>query len=347
MGDIRGLQDFLQNPDKDQAAIIEQMERFGIIGQSPSIIAAFQRVVKAAKSNANILIEGESGTGKEIFAQSVHSLGARSSERLVKLNCAEIPENLMESELFGYEKGAFTGATQRKIGKFEHANHGSIFLDEISEMSLPLQSKMLRVIEGNTINRVGGLQSISIDVRIISATNRNLWQQAIKNLFREDLYYRLNVIYLHLPPLRERREDIPILINHFINKYMKEEKVEIESINEDVIKLFISFSWPGNVRQLKNVIYHSIIMSEDKKISIENMPQNIFSSLGSLNDNHSNPSYIKKDNVIITDIDLNEMERAQIISALEQAHWKISEAAGIMGIHRNTLTQKMKRLRIK
>ncbi len=213
-------------------------------------------------------------------------------------------------------------------------------------MSLSLQSKMLRVIEDKVITRVGGLENIPIDVRIVAATNRDLWQHVTKARFREDLYYRLNVIYLRLPPLRERREDIPILINHFINYYMNAENVRIDSIDEDVIKVLLASGWSGNVRQLENAIHHAIIMTYDSKISLEDIPENIFASLSSGNI-HTITDFIKKDNVVITNLELNEMEKSQIINALEISHWKISEAASILGVHRNTLSQKMKRFGIK
>ncbi len=346
MAFIRGVEGFLQKPDQESLPVIEEMRGFGIIGQSKSVIQAFTRAQKAAKSNANILIEGESGTGKEIFSQAVHSMGKRSGGPFIKLNCAEIPETLLESELFGYEKGAFTGAGKRKLGKFEMANAGTIFLDEISEMSLSLQSKMLRVIEDKTITRVGGLENIPIDVRILSATNRDLWQHVSRKQFREDLYYRLNVIYFRLPPLRERRDDIPLLIDYFIKIYAKRENVIIRSIDDEVIRLLVSLSWSGNVRQLENVIHHAIIMTYDDRISLEDIPENIYSSIpaGAI---HSVDGYVKKDNVIITDIDLNEMEKTQILKALEQSRWRISEAAEILGIHRNTLRQKINKHNLK
>jgi transcriptional regulator with PAS, ATPase and Fis domain len=344
---MTGIEKFVEMPDADKLEIIQQMRGFGIVGQSKAIMTAFLKAKKAANSNANVLIEGESGTGKELFSQAIHSLGLRSSGPMVKLNCAEIPETLLESELFGYEKGAFTGAAHRKIGKFELANNGTIFLDEISEMSLPLQSKLLRVIEDKTISRVGGLENIPINVRIVSATNRDLWQYVKKGQFREDLYYRLNVIYLHLPPLRDRREDVPILIDHFIRNYMQIENVKVNSIDEDVVKLLLSFNWFGNVRQLENIIHHTIIMTYDDKITMEDMPENISSFTSVSNDQQIEDGFIKKEDVIITSLDLEEMEKSQIIKALEKAHWKISEAARILGIHRNTLTQKIKKHNIK
>ncbi len=342
---VKGLESFIEKSDPNYLDLIRQMRQFGIIGQSQKIIQAFMKLQKAAKSYANVLIEGESGTGKDLFAQAVHSLSPRNGGPMVKLNCAEIPENLLESELFGYERGAFTGATKRKIGKFELANTGTIFLDEISEMSLSLQSKMLRVIEDKVITRVGGLENIPIDVRIVSATNRDLWQHTTKGRFREDLYYRLNVIYLHLPALRERKEDIPLLIDHFIKAYKKVENTQIDSMDENAVKILLSFGWSGNVRQLENAIHHAIIMTYDRKISIDDIPENIISSLSGVVTS-AIMDYAKKDHVVITNLDLNEMEKSQIVNALDQSRWNISEAAKILGIHRNTLSQKMKRLSI-
>ncbi len=346
MSFIKGVEGFIQKPAPDFLPIIEEMNKYGIIGQSKNIVQAYTKAQKAAQSNACILIEGESGTGKEIFCQAIHNIGMRYSGPFVKLNCAEIPETLLESELFGYEKGAFTGAGKRKIGKFELANNGTIFLDEISEMTLSMQSKMLRVIEDKTITRVGGLENIPINVRILSATNRDLWQHVNRKQFREDLYYRLNVIYFRLPPLRERREDIPLLIDYFMKLYMKNENILIRSVDEEVIRLLISLSWSGNVRQLENVIHHSIIMTYDDRISLEDIPENIYSSIppGAI---HSISGFVKKDDVIITDIDLNEMEKTQILKALEQSRWKITEASEILGIHRNTLRQKIKKHNLK
>ena len=343
---VAGLENFVQRPDENQSPIINEMQKFGIIGYSEAIIQAFQKVKKASKSNANILIQGESGTGKELFAVAAHFMGERKNHNLVKLNCAAIPEMLLESELFGYERGAFTGAVNKKIGKFELAHSGTIFLDEIGEMSLALQSKMLRVIEDKTITHVGGLETISVDVRIISATNRDLWQEVKRNRFREDLYYRINVIFLHLPPLRDRREDIPLLINHFVKRYTEIERIRISSIDEEVVKLLLSYNWTGNVRQLENAIHHAMIMNEDENISLEDLPGNIVASTGNV-ENEALSGYIKKDNVIITDLDLDEMEKAQIVRALEQSKWKISKASELLGIHRNTLCQKMKKYRLK
>jgi transcriptional regulator with PAS, ATPase and Fis domain len=344
---ISGLENFVEAVPPEKASIVEEMNGFGIIGQSDTIIQAFLRVKKSAKSNANILIQGESGTGKELFAIANHYMGIRCDGTIVKINCAAIPENLLESELFGYEKGAFTGAVRKKIGKFELADKGTIFLDEIGEMSLSLQAKILRVIEDKTISRVGGLETISIDVRIISATNLDLWQEVRKGNFREDLYYRLNVIFLHLPPLRERREDTPLLINHFIKRYRELESIEINAIDPDVVKLLISFNWPGNVRQLENVIHHAMIMTESDKITLSDIPENIFTSISSVSKTNPLDGYIKKDNVIITDLDLEEMEKSQILKALEKSHWKMTKAANLLGIHRNTLTQKMKKYNLK
>lgn len=343
---IKGIDGFLSSKPADKVELISEMLSFGIVGQSQSIIQAYQRAKKAARSNANILIQGESGTGKELFANAAHEIGVRSDGPMIKLNCAAIPETLLESELFGYEKGAFTGATRKKIGKFELANKGTIFLDEIGEMSLSLQSKILRVIEDKIISRVGGLEPINIDVRIISATNRDLWQEVQQEKFREDLYYRLNVIFLHLPPLRERREDIPLLIDNFIRRFKLSEGIEIDRIDEEVVKLLITSNWPGNVRQLENVIHHAMIMTDDTSIKLTDIPENVFTNTAQ-ESNSEIDGFIKKDNVIITDFDLEEMEKSQIIKALEKSHWKVTKAAELLGIHRNTLSQKMKKYSLK
>ncbi len=346
---IKGIEKFVEKPSADRLEIIKEMQHFKIMGQSDAITNAFHKAKKSSASNANILIQGESGTGKELFALATHYMSKRQEGPLVKLNCAAIPETLLESELFGYEKGAFTGATKKKIGKFEHATGGTIFLDEIGEMSLSLQAKMLRVIEDKNIAHVGGLETIQIDVRIISATNLDLWQEVSKSKFREDLYYRLNVIYLHLPPLRDRRDDIPMLIDFFIKRYMSIENIKISSIDEEVVKLLISFNWPGNVRQLENVLHHAMIMTDNEKLTLDDIPESIFSSTPAPQESSSGnlSGYIKKDNVIITDLDLEEMEKSQILKALEKARWKMSKAAELLGIHRNTLTQKMKKYRLK
>ncbi len=345
---IKGIEKFVEKPAGDKQELIQEMNGFHIMGQSDAICTAFNKAKKSSSSNANILIQGESGTGKELFALATHYMSRRKEGPLVKLNCAAIPETLLESELFGYEKGAFTGATKRKIGKFEHANTGTIFLDEIGEMSLSLQAKMLRVIEDKSIAHVGGLDPITIDVRIISATNLDLWQEVSRSRFREDLYYRLNVIYLHLPPLRDRRDDIPLLIDFFIKRYMSVENIKINSIDEEVVKLLISFNWPGNVRQLENVLHHAMIMTENERLTLDDIPESIFTASPAPSENNASLSgYIKKDNVIITDLDLEEMEKSQILKALEKARWKMSKAAELLGIHRNTLTQKMKKYRLK
>ncbi|URA10690.1 sigma-54 interaction domain-containing protein [Thermospira aquatica] len=343
---IPGIESYLPVPDREAVGITYTMEKLGVVGYSKAIIQTFLQAEKAAKSNANILIEGESGTGKEVFAQAIHALSRRNFGPFVKINCAEIPEMLLESELFGYEKGAFTGAQKRKIGKFELANQGTIFLDEISEMSLSLQAKMLRVIEDKTISRVGGLETIPVDVRVIAATNRKLWQYVKEGKFREDLYYRLNVVSLSLPPLRQRREDIPLLMNHFLHLYQQEEGVRIREIDPQVVKIFLQYEWSGNVRQLENAIHHAIIMTTDDVISIEDIPQQLLQQ-ERIQEESSHKPLVQKEDLVITSMDLDELEKQQIIRALDSAHWRISRAAQLLGIHRNTLTQKMKRLGIK
>ncbi|WP_125151995.1 sigma 54-interacting transcriptional regulator [Clostridium rectalis] len=239
-------------------------------GKSGNVLDALALATKAARSNATVLIRGESGTGKELIAEGIHYASQKSLGPFIRVNCASIPVNLIESELFGHEKGAFTGAVKRKLGKFELANNGTIFLDEIGELEKSLQAKILRVIQNREIQRVGGEDTLKVDVRIIAATHRNLELMIKKGEFREDLYYRLNVIPIILPPLRERKEDIPLLIEHFINKIKGNNK--IEGINRQAINILINYNWPGNVRELENVIERVLALTDNKIISVEDLP---------------------------------------------------------------------------
>ena len=233
---------------------------------------ALNLVGRVAPSQATVLILGESGTGKELFARAIHYAGPRAGKPLVKVNCAALPENLLESELFGHEKGAFTGAVARRIGRFEQADQGSIFLDEIGDLSPALQSKLLRVLQEKEIERVGSNQTIKIDVRVIAATNRNLEEAIRKGAFREDLYYRLNVVTLSLPPLRERKEDIPILIDHFLKKYSRENKKEVSSLTKEAKDLLLHYDYPGNVRELENIIERAVVLCRGENITSQDLP---------------------------------------------------------------------------
>ncbi|AOR22290.1 sigma-54 interaction domain-containing protein [Clostridium taeniosporum] len=240
------------------------------IGKSNKILEVLILATKSARSSATVLIRGKSGTGKELIAEGIHNASERKKGPFIRVNCAAIPENLIESELFGHEKGSFTGAIKRKLGKFELANNGTIFLDEIGEMNRNTQAKILRVLQYKEFQRVGGEETIKVDVRIIAATHRNLEEMVKSGDFREDLYYRLNVIPISIPSLKERIDDIPILVNHFINKFQK--KGEHKQFSKDVMNIFMSYSWNGNVRELENVIERIIALNESDVITIKDIP---------------------------------------------------------------------------
>lgn len=306
-----------------------------IIGRSTSIKAIKDFSKKAAKSTSTILIQGESGTGKELFARAIHFSSYREKRPFIPINCAAIPENLLESELFGYEEGAFTGAIKGgKTGKFELANKGTIFLDEIGDMPLHLQTKLLRVLQENLIERIGGKRFIPIDVRIIAATNKKLDDMVKDGEFREDLYYRLNVIPLYIPPLRDRKSDIPVLANRFKDKFNQKLNKNILNINEEVVDLFMNYSWPGNVRELENTIEYSINMAASASISLKDLPKRVF--------------YSKKDspNTCFERIlPLKELEKKEILKAIAKygRNKKAMEnVANALGISRATVYRKIK-----
>ena len=243
-----------------------------IIGVSGKMQQVFQKVTKVANSDATVLIRGESGTGKELIARAIHFQSKQKGQPLVEINCASIPENLLESELFGHEKGAFTGAYKMKKGKFEIADKGTLFLDEIGELPLALQAKLLRVLQEHRFTRVGGVDNIEVNVRLIAATNADLEQKMADGLFREDLYYRLNVIPVIIPPLRERLEDIGPLTDHFINKFSEKEGRAIRGINEEARKILLAYEWPGNVRELENAVENSVVMCDGDCITADDLP---------------------------------------------------------------------------
>ncbi len=267
----------------------ELSSKFGvpkIIGKSPCILDVAQKVQKVAPAKTTVLLLGESGTGKELFARAVHNLSQRRAYPFVPINCAAIPRELLESELFGHEKGAFTGADAKKLGKFELADKGTIFLDEIAEMDLSLQAKLLRVIQEGEIERVGGVRPVIIDVRIIAASNRDIEKAAEEKLFREDLFYRLNVFPIIIPPLRERKDDIPLLIDYFVDKYCSELKSQKKILSPEALELLVNYPWKGNVRELENCIERAIILSEGDAITANDIVLNrqsvLESSLGNL-----------------------------------------------------------------
>ncbi len=303
-----------------------------IIYQDDKFKQVLQQIEQVADTKTTVLITGETGTGKELVARAVHDLSPRNNKPLIKINCASLPDSLIESELFGYEKGAFTGATSRKKGKFEIADGGSIFLDEIGEIPLALQAKLLRVIQEEEFDRIGSHQTIKIDIRIIAATNRKLEQEIKVGHFREDLYYRLNVFPVHLPPLRERPKDIPPLINHFINKYNARTGRKVETVSKKCLDKLYKYQWPGNIRELENIIERAVVTSNGKQLNLD-------PHLNILLDNNSEDSFVS----------LEEYEKRYIIRILKYTSWRIrgiNGAAHILKMKPTTLHSRMKKLGI-
>jgi two-component system NtrC family response regulator len=319
---------------------VESQYRFGkIIGKSKPMRDVFETIQKVAPSNATVLIEGESGTGKELVAKSIHFNSPRRESPFVAVNCSALAESLLESELFGHEKGAFTGAVSSKKGRFELAHGGTLFLDEIGELSQNLQVKLLRVLQEKTFERVGGVRSVAVDIRVIAATNKNLKEEMTAGRFREDLFYRLNVLHIVIPPLRERREDIRLLVNHFIEKYSSERKSAppVRGFAQDVDRLFYEYSWPGNVRELENVIERVMILSPHETITIDDLPRGFKSNL----DNALHLDGIPASAKLYETLEM--VERAMIQRALKMADNVQAHAAETLGIGKSGLNQKIKR----
>lgn len=314
-----------------------------IIGVSEAILKAKKIAKKASNSNSSVLIYGDTGTGKELFAQSIHYGGIRANKPFIAQNCAAIPEALLEGILFGTEKGGFTGAIERE-GIFEQANGGTLMLDEINSMSLPLQAKLLRVLQEGYIRRVGGTKDIAVDVRIIATTNEPPFESLKKGTLRKDLFYRLNVIFIHIPSLTERKEDIPILVDHFISKYNRILGKKVEAISNDVLNQFMAYTWPGNVRELANVIEGAMnIVDEGESILTKN---DFISSMHIIKSmSYRNPFEFESRNRSLPVI-LEEIERDLVLSALENNNYNITKAAQELGIKRQTLQHKMKKFGI-
>ena len=306
-----------------------------IIGRSPAMISLLETVAHVAPSEATVMITGESGTGKELIAGVIHHNSPRKDGPFVKINCAAITETLLESELFGHEKGAFTGADRKKEGRFYQANHGSIFLDEVSEMPLTMQVKLLRVLQERELTRVGGEKVIPVDVRVIAATNKNLVDLKNRELFREDLYYRLNVVSLEIPPLTERRDDIPLLAQHFLEIFVDKNKKEIKGFTPKAMDQLIRYDWPGNVRELMNAIERAVVLARTDYLDDQDF--SILQPL--LPQAASAPSDVGN----IANIPLEEVEKAAILRMLESVVGNKSEAARRLGITRKTLHKKLKK----
>jgi two-component system, NtrC family, nitrogen regulation response regulator GlnG len=330
-----------------------------IIGNSSAMRDVYKTIGKVAPSDITILIQGESGTGKELIARAIHFNSKRLGKPFIAINCAAIPKELLESELFGFEKGAFTGAVERKLGKFEQANGGTIFLDEIGDMPLDLQSKILRVLQEKEVMRTGGNQSIPINTRIVAATNQDLEEKVQNKSFREDLFYRLNVVPIRLVPLRERKEDIPLLVEYFLNKSCSEMELPVKNCGSDVLRLLTNHSWPGNVRELENTIKRAVILSSDQLLTADDFsglrqhgssaPKNEDISLESLVDMKLRSSLGNLDKMEAGDlygIVLEQIERPLIRFVLEKTRGNQVKAADVLGINRNTLRKKIQDLDI-
>lgn len=309
------------------------------IGDSPEIHKVFRIIEKVADTDSTVLILGESGTGKELVAKALHYNSMRRDKPLIPVNCGAIPEDLLESELFGHEKGAFTNAIRTRIGRFELSNNGTIFLDEIAEMSPHLQVKLLRVLQEQEFERLGGTKTIKCNIRVIAATNKDLDKLVLENKFREDLYYRLRVIPIQIPPLRDRRSDIPLLIHHFVEHMVKIRKKPINNVSKDVIKAFMGYEWPGNVRELENIIERMVILTDTNELTVQDLPDKILQKHRS---ESVGPSMIPDDGFSLSSA-INEYERLLIIRALEKADWVKNRAAKLLNMNRTTLVEKIKK----
>ena len=335
--EIEALKNQLQAENKYLQEEIKLNNNFEeIVSKSNVFHKVLQQVEQVAPTDATVLIMGESGTGKELVATAIHNISNRSKRPLVKINCATLPANLIESELFGHEKGAFTGALERKIGRFELADGGTIFLDEIGELPVELQSKLLRVLQEGEFERLGNPKTMRVNVRVIAATNRHLQTAIEKKEFREDLYYRLNVFPVHCPPLRERKEDIPILVKHFLKKHEGKMVKKISNVETKVMDALMMYNWPGNIRELENLIERAMILSSGSILEAGDwLPRT------NINANGNDQKSLLK---------LEEVEKDHIIETLKKVHWKVSGdkgAAKILGLNPTTLEARMKKLGIK
>jgi len=319
---------------RENRGLLETLQaRDQIIGQSQALREVMDLCHRVAKSNATVLLLGETGTGKELNAKAIHNASPRADKPWVAINCAALPETLLESELFGHEAGAFTGAVGRKLGRFEVADGGTLFLDEIGDLSPAIQIKLLRVLQEREFVRVGGTKTVACDVRIIAATNRDL-QQAIKEgAFREDLYYRLNVFPIRLPPLRERREDIPLLVNHFVERASVELNMPQPTVSDEATALLASYHWPGNIRELQNVIERAVLMADGKAIDATHLPREVVGE-------SAGPVVAKGDG------SLWGYEKAMIVKVLQENNWNQSKAARALGISRDNLRYRIKKFKI-
>ncbi|MBP1696473.1 MAG: response regulator with CheY-like receiver, AAA-type ATPase, and DNA-binding domain [Deltaproteobacteria bacterium] len=328
---IKDLHDELRREKDKNILLTQALEKrysFGnILGKNTRMQEVFELISDIADTDSTVLIQGESGTGKELIARAIHFNSYRKNKPFVVANCSAYSQNLLESELFGHEKGSFTGAIRRKIGRFELANGGTIFLDEIGEVSPPTQILLLRVLQDHRFERVGGEETLEVDVRVIAATNKNLTEEMKKGTFREDLYYRLNVIPIFVPPLRERKDDIPLLASYFLQKFSRERGKEVTGFSPEVIEILLAHSWPGNVRELENVIDHAIIISKQDKVLSKDLPQFFF----------QRPLPPQEFTT------LQDYEKNLILKTLQDTNWNKHKTSKKLNINRSTLYGKIKR----
>ena len=331
--------------EEENTRLRSEIDRLGsrgkIVGESREMNQLFNKIEKVGPSDVTVLIQGESGSGKELVAKEIHKISSRKNRPMITMNCAALPETLIESELFGHEKGAFTGATERRLGKFELADKGTIFLDEIGDMSPNTQAKVLRVLQEQSFERLGGTETLRVDVRLISATHKDLLKEIKEGNFREDLYYRLKVVEISLPPLRNRREDIIILAENFIQYFSDKHRKNVKSISNDAVKIFTKYSWPGNVRELQNVIESAVVMANAETLEISDFPEEISNSDINRSFDYNLPFRDAKKIVVDT------FERDFVSRKLAENNGNISKTAEALGMHRQSLQQKIKDLNMK
>ncbi len=318
-------QNLIEENIKLRQKIADRFHFEGIIAKSPKMLKIFELIRIVAPTNATVLITGETGTGKEVVARAIHHQSKRRNKPFIATSCAALPESLLESELFGHEKGSFTGAVERKKGKFEASDKGTLFLDEIGEINANTQVHLLRALEEKKVTRIGSNEEIAVDVRVITATNKDLRHMVMQGQFREDLYYRLKVVTINLPALKDRREDILPLAEHFLKKYAEENGKDVINLSPEVIEFMLNYSWPGNVRELENMIEHGVILSTSSAVTMAELPQDII---------HPTPAEEKT---------IEAMTKNHILRVLEETKGNISEAAKILGVQRMTLYNKLKK----
>ena len=343
----RGAFDYLQKPYDKEALLgtinraLDKLEAIDteIVSASPNMENVKKMILRVARSNSTVLIRGESGTGKELIARAIHNQSPRSAEMFQAVNCAAINENLLESELFGHERGSFTGAHAEKKGLFEVADRGTLFLDEIAELDVAMQAKLLRALQEHKIRRVGGTHETNVDVRVVAATNRDLRAMVADGRFRDDLYYRINVLSIDVPPLRERREDIPVLIDFFLKKHTRNTSRLVKGLDAETKKLMLDYSWPGNVRQLESAIERAILLCEGEFITVEDLPLEVRQE--------SSPSAQGAFRLPPEGISFEDVERDLIMQAMEQTDYNITKSAKLLGLTFRTLQYRLEKFGIK